>query len=124
MEIETRKGLESDARCRDSTFEDIVAEKRYVRRSRGRTLRILSRMGPKSRSSRRSASSMTRYFKLRREKPLVFSRWSRSRPGVATTICGFLPSAIACGTMSIPPTITAQRTEIREPRASKDLEIW
>lgn len=65
-----------------------------MRRSRGRTLRILSRMGPKSRSRSLSASSMTRYFRFRREKPLVFSRWSSNRPGVATTICGFFPRAM------------------------------
>jgi len=90
-----------------------------VRRSRGSTLRILSRMGPKSRSRRRSASSMTRYLRERREKPFVFSRWSRRRPGVATMMCGFLPRAMDWGTMSIPPTMTAQRTDIKEPSASK-----
>ena len=45
-----RRGFWRLARWRDSTFEVIVAEKRYVRLpSRGRTLRILSMMGPKSR---------------------------------------------------------------------------
>lgn len=74
-EIEIRRGLDREARCRDSTLELMVAEKRHVRRpSRGSTLRILSRMGPKSMSSNLSASSMTRYFRLRREKPLVFSK--------------------------------------------------
>jgi len=49
----------------------------------------------------------------------VFSRWSRRRPGVATMMCGFLPRAMDWGTMSIPPTMTAQRTDIKEPSASK-----
>lgn len=33
----------------------------------------------------RSASSMTKNFSPRREKPLVFSMWSINRPGVAVT---------------------------------------
>lgn len=123
--METRAGLESEARWSDSTLELMVAENKYVCRfSRGRTLRILSRIGPKSRSSNRSASSITKYFKPRKENPLVFSRWSSNRPGVATTICGFLPNAMAWGTISIPPTITALRTEINDPNASKAFEIW
>ena len=75
-------------------------------------------------SKSRSASSMTRYLRLRSEKPFVFSMWSSNRPGVATMICGFFPRAIDCETMSIPPTITAQRTAITEPRASKASPVW
>lgn len=119
-----RRGLEREARWSDSTLELSVAEKRYVRRSRGRTLRILSRIGPKSMSRSLSASSMTRCLRPRREKPLVFSRWSSNRPGVATTMCGFFPSAMDCETMSIPPTIVAHRTAIVDPRLSNDWEIW
>lgn len=80
------------------------------------TFRILSIMSPKSYamltydsidiapgvptiSKRRSASSMTRYLRDRNENPLVFSRWSSKRPGVATMMCGFLESAIAWGTI-------------------------
>ena len=91
--IETRAGSRREARSRDSTLEVIVAENRYVWRSLGRTLRILSITAPKSksqyqywpclgsakeipRSNIRSASSTTRYFKLLRLKPFVFSRWS------------------------------------------------
>src|ERR1700722_6466268 len=47
------------ARCNLVTFVVIVAEKRYVVRSFGMTLRILSIIGPKSISKRRSASSRT-----------------------------------------------------------------
>ena len=79
-----------------------------------------------------SASSMTRYRSDRRLNPLVFSRWSTSRPGVAEmeqksfslrmrqhmewndgglpiTICGFLASTRACVIMSMPPTTTAEK---------------
>lgn len=37
-----------------------------------------------------SASSMTRYFRARREKPFVFSMWSINRPGVAVNTYQFL----------------------------------
>lgn len=73
-DTDTRNGFDREARCSDSTLLDIVAEKRNVRRSFGRIFRILSRIGPKSRSSNLSASSMTRYLSDRNEKPLVFSR--------------------------------------------------
>jgi hypothetical protein len=121
----TRMGLCSEARWSDSTLELMVALKRYVcRPSLGSTLRILSRMGPKSRSSSLSASSITRYFRFRIEKPFVFSRWSNSRPGVATMTWGFFPRAIPWGTISMPPTKTAHLTLIREPRASTCCAIW
>ena len=57
-----------------------------------------------------SASSMTRNFSALRLKPLVFSRWSTSLPGVAMTMCGFLASKSACVIMSIPPTTTTRNT--------------
>jgi hypothetical protein len=38
----------------------------------------------KSMFSIRSASSMTKYLRALKLKPLVFSKWSISRPGVAT----------------------------------------
>lgn len=41
------------------------------------------------------------------EKPLVFDRWSTTRPGVPTTTCGRLASAIAC-------TSSARRSSSRQ----------
>ena len=58
-ETSTLTGLLSEARWSLATFEVMVAENRYVLRSLGITLRILSMMGPKSRSSSLSASSST-----------------------------------------------------------------
>lgn len=55
----TRTGLFKLARCSFATLVVMVAENKYVFRSFGITLRILSMMGPKSISSSRSASSMT-----------------------------------------------------------------
>ena len=70
---------------------------------------MLLTSSPKSIFNIRSASSITRYFTERSEKPLVFSRWSTRRPGVAMTTWGFLASARACVIMSMPPTITAKK---------------
>lgn len=55
----TRAGFCKLARCSLSTFVVIVAENKYVCRSFGSTLRILSITGPKSMSNSLSASSMT-----------------------------------------------------------------
>lgn len=114
----TRKGSRRLALCRLSTFEDMVALKRNVRLSLGRNLSSLSRIGPKSISSSRSASSMTKYLVFDSLKPFVFSRWSSRRPGVATTIWGFLDRAMDWGIMSKPPTMTVDRTDMEAPRAS------
>ena len=100
----TLMGFDRLALCSLATLVVIVAENRYVFLSFGMTLRILSMIGPKSISRSRSASSntllegfsstphrkemkrLTRYFNERNENPLVFSRWSISLPGVATTM--------------------------------------
>ena len=55
----TRTGFVKLARCSLATFVVIVAEKRYVVRSLGINLRILSMASLNSRLSSRSASSMT-----------------------------------------------------------------
>lgn len=55
----TRTGFDKLALCSLATLVVIVAEKRYVVRSFGMTFNILSMLAPKSRSSRRSASSRT-----------------------------------------------------------------
>jgi len=54
----------------------------------------------------------------------VFDRWSTTRPGVPTMMCGRLASEMACAIISMPPTSTAQRTPIREPTASTCSAIW
>lgn len=109
-------GSRNEARCSLATLVVIVAENKYVcRLSLGITLRILSMTGPKSRSSNLSASSMTcvwksisqlqprardhacqgltKYLSPLKLNPFVFSKWSCSRPGVATITCGFFASA-------------------------------
>ncbi|OMH82387.1 hypothetical protein AX774_g4126 [Zancudomyces culisetae] len=111
-------GFFSDARWSFATFVVIVAENKYVLRSIGISRRIFSIFGPKSISSSRSASSITKYLSVFSENPLVFSKWSCNLPGVHTTICGFFESAIACVTISIPPTITAHRAPMVDPNAS------
>lgn len=70
------RGFLREARWSWLTFEVMVAEKSIVRRESlvGIFLRILSMLGPKSMSKSLSASSRTRNFKLRREKPFVFCR--------------------------------------------------
>lgn len=59
VETSTLTGFVRLARCNFATLVVIVAEKRYVVRSVGSTLRILSKTAPKSRSSSLSASSST-----------------------------------------------------------------
>lgn len=39
-------------------------------------------------------------------------------------IWGFFPNAMACVVWSIPPTMTAHRTDMRDPSASNACEIW
>lgn len=80
MEILT--GLVKKARPREETFLGIVTENRRERWVVGTSERIWVIKAQKSRSRRRSASSMTRYL-MGRRKPLVFSRWPRRRPRVA-----------------------------------------
>lgn len=63
-------------------------------------------------------------FSTYRLKPFVDSRWSNNLPGEATITCGFLPKAIACCMLSMPPTMRAHRSDIREPRASNACWIW
>jgi hypothetical protein len=116
-DVGTRMGSDKQALCKDSTLLDRVAEKRNVILF-GNVFRILSTIGPKSRSSSLSASSKTRYFRSRSENPLVFSRWSSKRPGVATRICGFFPSPIAYITISTPPINNTHLTAIILPKAS------
>lgn len=87
-------------------------------------LKPTSITGPNSSSSSLSASSSTKYFKARKLKPLVRSRWSNIRPGVATTTCGFFARAICWGVKSMPPTIVVTRRDIIAPRASNVLPIW
>ena len=55
----TLTGFFNDALCNLATLVVIVAENKNVDRSRGIARRIWSIFGPKSRSSNRSASSMT-----------------------------------------------------------------
>ena len=56
--------------------------------------------------------SITSRLVARSEKPFVCSRWSTSRPGVATMTCGRFASASACAIMSIPPTTHAAESPI------------
>jgi len=122
VDAEILMGFDKQARCSDSILLDMVAENRYVVLF-GNIFRILASNGPKSRSSSLSASSRTRYFNCRSEKPLVFSKWSSRRPGVATTICGFFPNTIAYETMSSPPINNAERTDTKAPKASTTCEV-
>jgi hypothetical protein len=73
VDAETLIGSDKHARCSNSTLPDIVAENRYVVLF-GNIFRILSNIGPKSRSNSLSTSSRTRYFNYCSEKPLVFSK--------------------------------------------------
>ena len=57
-------------------------------------------------------------------RTLVLERWSTTRPGVPTTMCGRLPSAIAWAIMSMPPTNTTAFTPMPEPSASTCSAIW
>jgi hypothetical protein len=59
VDTSTLTGFVKLARCSFATFVVIVAENKYVVRSVGIILRILSRTAPKSRSSNLSASSST-----------------------------------------------------------------
>ena len=59
--------------------------------------------------------TLTRHLSDLSVKPLVFSRWSTSRPGVAITTCGFLASIRLCAIMSMPPTMTQHLTPIDAP---------
>ncbi|KAH3661827.1 hypothetical protein OGAPHI_006005 [Ogataea philodendri] len=87
-------------------------------------LKILSSTGPNSMSSSRSASSITRYFRALSEKPLVFSKWSINRPGVATITWGLRISSLACSIISIPPTMVEHRRPMLTPKASNVSRIW
>ena len=122
-ETSTRTGLVRQARWSFLTLEVIVAEKRYVDRSRGHAPRIVSSSFSKSMLSSLSASSSTTTRVPRTEKPLVFLRWSTRRPGVPTTTCGRFASRIACCTMSTPPTTVAHLTPMCAPSASNCSEI-
>ena len=112
------------ARCNFCTFEVIVAEKRYVFLCFGIWVRIRLIYFSKSIDKSLSASSKIRNLSLFKLKPLVFAKWSASRPGVPTMTWGFLERAIAWETMSSPPTRTAVLRPIREPRASNYCAIW
>ena len=107
-----------EARWSFSTLVVIVAEKRKVVRSLGMTLSTLVIGSSKSMFSNLSASSRTRNLRFRREKPLVFSRWSTSLPGEHTMTCGFFDRATACVIISTPPISTVVRTPMGPPRAS------
>lgn len=58
-ETSTLTGFDRLARCNFATLVVMVAENKYVVRSLGITLRILSMTGPRSRSNSLSASSRT-----------------------------------------------------------------
>lgn len=76
-ETSSLTGSRREARWSLATLVVIVAEKRYVWRcSLGMTLRMLSMTGPKSRSSKRSASSMTCVV---RQLPLPLQASSNAR---------------------------------------------
>mmetsp|Transcript_18827 Transcript_18827/g.47528 ORF Transcript_18827/g.47528 Transcript_18827/m.47528 type:complete len:284 (+) Transcript_18827:711-1562(+) len=120
----TFTGLFRHARCSLATLLVIVAEKSCVRRSLGMTFRIWSISSSKSMFSRRSASSRMKCRSARRLKPLVFARWSTTRPGVPTMMCGRLASAMACAIMSTPPTSAAHLTPMVLPSASNCSPIW
>ena len=55
--------------------------------------------------------------------PLVFAKWSATRPGVPTITCGFFERAIAYDTISKPPTNTAVLNPIKDPIASNCSDI-
>lgn len=69
-------------------------------------------------------SSRMRNLTDLRLKPLVFSRWSTSRPGVAITTCGLRARAMACVIMSTPPTTHAVFSPMPVPNASNTSWIW
>mmetsp|Transcript_9741 Transcript_9741/g.31227 ORF Transcript_9741/g.31227 Transcript_9741/m.31227 type:complete len:222 (-) Transcript_9741:99-764(-) len=120
-----RAGFVREARCNLATLEVMVAEKSIVRRSsRFTACRIVSSSFSKSIESMRSASSRTRHRAFRNETPLVCWRWSTSRPGVATTTCGCFASAIACSTMSIPPTTAIACSPSPAPSPLNASTIW
>ena len=76
-------------------------------------------------SSRRSASSMTRYLILAKLNVELFSSWSASRPGVAITMWGRpLSRSRACSTESLPPTTTQVLSPIPTPTALNWSAIW
>ena len=67
---------------------------------------------------------MTRYFIFARLKVLLFSMWSASRPGVATTTWGLLSRSLDCRIVSRPPTTTQVRSPIPVPITLNWSEIW
>ena len=82
----TKTGFFKERRHRSSTFLVIVAENRHVTRSfEGSNLIILFISSSKPILRMASPSSIISICRLWKTKPLVFSRWSRSLPGVATS---------------------------------------
>ena len=112
-------------RCRRtsrSTAAGIVAEKQSVWRSIGTRARIPSTCGANPMSSMRSASSRTS-SRIPPSETEPRSRWSMSRPGVATTTSGRLRSPLVCGPIGSPPTtVTTRRRPV--PRARSASAIW
>ena len=83
------------------SFES-VAEKSIVCRAVGTRVMMRLICGQNPMSSMRSASSRTRIATW--SSRMVFcSRWSRSRPGVAMTMCGSRRSPDICGPIEAPP---------------------
>jgi len=111
-------GSLSDALSNFCTFEVIVAENRKVFLSLGIYVKMRLIYFSKSILRSLSASSKIRYRSFFKWNPLVLAMWSATRPGVPTITCGFLERAMACETMSRPPTRTAVLSPTREPRAS------
>mmetsp|Transcript_4574 Transcript_4574/g.9627 ORF Transcript_4574/g.9627 Transcript_4574/m.9627 type:complete len:281 (-) Transcript_4574:712-1554(-) len=127
LETSILTGSTRDARCSFCTLLVMVALKSMVflpPAASGMTDRILSSSSSKSMDNIRSASSRMRYRTDRRLKPLVFSRWSTSRPGVATTMCGRFARATAWDTMSTPPTTQTVEHPTELPSAFTTSWIW
>ena len=105
----------------------IVAEKRKVFLVLGIISNIALISLSKSIFNNLSASSNTKYFKLFKWNPFVFSKWYNIFPGVPMITCGFYAKALAyvIGSLLLiktnynPPNITTDLRAIFEPIASK-----
>mmetsp|Transcript_72608 Transcript_72608/g.216737 ORF Transcript_72608/g.216737 Transcript_72608/m.216737 type:complete len:232 (-) Transcript_72608:866-1561(-) len=86
-------------------FRGMVALKRSVCRCPRKWSRVFRISSSKPRSTMRSASSMTRYRHCAMDSLFLFNK-SLRRPGVATTMCDPLRSAMACVPVLRPPMVS------------------
>ena len=102
----TSTGFLRESLQRSSTFLVIVAENRRVSLSFGNNLIILFISSSKPILRIASASSIISIYKLWNAKPGVFSKWSKSRPGVATSRFTPFLSCSASALLLAPPITT------------------